>query len=570
MSFIQQYWPPIRDAIEVNNDPSQPKSTSQVQCPICMDDIAVTSFPPIPQRQITVPGADPTLGEVLLCGHILCQECRVASEAASHPLENRTCPMCRTSLQCIDCGKPSQVIPIPKEGPVTSVPAILSEGGRCRECQATAEVGESIQQGDWPGGLQDLEPGFVPLFYHLAGKLEQQGYAVSPRNLVDAFATIIEDEFLEMVTGRVQAIQDKHAALEGQTPWFADDPDTPVPRAADLPGHGQRLPRLVPQEDNWPLSGTLPAGPAPQQNPWGAIGEAVPQGLPTPTSPFAQAAMQPLPGGRIAVYAEAIPNNPWSRAAMEARNMALTAAMRQVVNMTPPLGSDETFGQHSEERFAFDPLPAPFDPSEASAGQAANLTSATTQWMPFPSSSTPFIEVRTEAAPSTAHAVHTIDLTPPLPSPSAHLSAHEALLREVIEERFRAGLDITASVAELMADRQRRQRPISPLVAWSRGPTLDDREFIHRHAVAAMNAHMVADMSSNSGWDRFGFSHHDASNDDDYIDFDDLLPSTDDEGGEDGDDSGDYNELSSSPDSDTNSEDEDVEMAPAPDLFHYV
>ncbi|EKJ78271.1 hypothetical protein FPSE_01732 [Fusarium pseudograminearum CS3096] len=532
MSSIQQYWPPIRDAIEVNNDPSQPNSTIRAQCPICMEDVAVTSFPPIPQRQATVPRTDPNLGEVLLCGHILCQQCRVSNEAASHPFENRTCPMCRTSLQCIDCGKPSQVIPIPKEGPVTSVPAILSKGSRCRECQATAEVGESIQQGDWPEGLQDLEPGFVPLFYHLAGKLEQQGYAVSPRNLVDAFATIIEDEFLEMVTGRVQAIQGRHAALEGQTPWFADDPDTPVPRPTDLPGGGQRLQRLVPQEDNWPLSGTSPAGPAPQQNPWGPIGEAVPQGLPTPTSPLARPAMQPF-------------------------------------DMRSPPSFEGFFGQRSENR-------PTFSLSEMSAGQAINLTSPTTQWMAFPSSSSPFIEVHTEAAPSTAHAVRAVDPTTPLFSPAAHPSAHEALMREVIEERFGAGLDITASVAELMADRLRRQRPISPLVAWSRGPTLDDREVINRHAVAAMNAHMVAEMSSNSGWDRFGFSHHDNSNDDDYIDFEDLLPSTDDEvtngddGNDDRDDSGDYYDLIISADSDTDSEDEDVEMAPAPDFFSYV
>ncbi|UZP43609.1 hypothetical protein NXS19_011421 [Fusarium pseudograminearum] len=508
MSSIQQYWPPIRDAIEVNNDPSQPNSTIRAQCPICMEDVAVTSF-------LLSHSAKPLfLAQTQISARFFSAATFYASNVV-FPMKLPVTPSRTAHVPCV---------------------ALLCSASTAenppRECQATAEVGESIQQGDWPEGLQDLEPGFVPLFYHLAGKLEQQGYAVSPRNLVDAFATIIEDEFLEMVTGRVQAIQGRHAALEGQTPWFADDPDTPVPRPTDLPGGGQRLQRLVPQEDNWPLSGTSPAGPAPQQNPWGPIGEAVPQGLPTPTSPLARPAMQPF-------------------------------------DMRSPPSFEGFFGQRSENR-------PTFSLSEMSAGQAINLTSPTTQWMAFPSSSSPFIEVHTEAAPSTAHAVRAVDPTTPLFSPAAHPSAHEALMREVIEERFGAGLDITASVAELMADRLRRQRPISPLVAWSRGPTLDDREVINRHAVAAMNAHMVAEMSSNSGWDRFGFSHHDNSNDDDYIDFEDLLPSTDDEvtngddGNDDRDDSGDYYDLIISADSDTDSEDEDVEMAPAPDFFSYV
>ncbi|RGP71564.1 hypothetical protein FSPOR_3270 [Fusarium sporotrichioides] len=239
MSSIQDFWPRIEEAININNDSSQPNSASHVQCPICMEDVAVTSFPPVPERQGDLPGADPTLGEVLLCGHVLCQGCRMQNEHSSPRHNNRTCPMCRTSLQCIDCGKPSLVMPIPKEGPPSSVPAIMSDGGRCRECKAIAGFEQDIHEGEWPEGLEDLEPGFVPLFYHLVGKLEQQRFIVSENHIIEAFATIVRDEFGEMLAKRREVLLDKHHALEGQTPWFGDESHistAAIPSMAALPG----------------------------------------------------------------------------------------------------------------------------------------------------------------------------------------------------------------------------------------------------------------------------------------------------------------------------------------------
>ncbi|CEI38529.1 hypothetical protein FVEN_g4906 [Fusarium venenatum] len=223
MSSIQDFWPPIEEAININNDPSQPNTTSHVQCPICLEAIAVTSFSPVPEREGDILGTDPTLGEILLCGHVLCQACRVQNEDASNPWEDRKCPMCRTSLQCIDCGKPSQVVPIPKEGPTSTVPAILTGGSRCRDCKAIAGFDESIQQGGWPEGLGDLEPGFVPLFYHLVTKMQQQNMIVCKRSIVNAFSTIVEEEFGHMVTKRSDRIHEMHAALEGESPWFEEE-----------------------------------------------------------------------------------------------------------------------------------------------------------------------------------------------------------------------------------------------------------------------------------------------------------------------------------------------------------
>ncbi|KAG8665441.1 hypothetical protein FPOAC2_10512 [Fusarium poae] len=223
MSSTQDFWPPIEEAININNDPLSTNSTSHVQCPICLEAIAVTSFPPVPEREADILGTDPTLGEILLCGHVLCQSCRVQSEEASNPWEARKCPMCRTSLQCIDCGKRSQVVPIPKEGPASSVPAILTGGSRCRDCKAVAGFDEEVQRGEWPEGLTDMEPGFVPLFYHLVTKMQQQDMIICKRSIINAFSTIVDEEFGQMVTKRSDRVHEMRAALEGESPWFEEE-----------------------------------------------------------------------------------------------------------------------------------------------------------------------------------------------------------------------------------------------------------------------------------------------------------------------------------------------------------
>lgn len=230
MSSTQQYWPSIKETIDINNDPSQPNSTSQVQCPVCLEAIAVTSFPPIPDRQGDTPSIDPTLGQVLLCGHVLCQACRVQHDLTNR-YQKRTCPMCRTSLECSDCGRPAVVVPIPKEGSPSSVPAIVSEGaehgGRCADCNSCRWFDENIQQGEWPEGLADLEPGFVPFFYHVVRKLEQEKRFVTQETIISAFATIVRHEFTDMLMKRRDAIYQRSAATSGQNPWFRNVPLAP-------------------------------------------------------------------------------------------------------------------------------------------------------------------------------------------------------------------------------------------------------------------------------------------------------------------------------------------------------
>ncbi|RBR08899.1 uncharacterized protein FIESC28_10079 [Fusarium coffeatum] len=232
MSSTLDYWPPIQEAIATNNDPSQPNSTAKVQCPICMDEIAVTSFPPVAPREGDNPGIDPTQGEILLCGHVLCQACRTHHNA-------HNCPMCRADLGCTDCGKSSKVATIPKEGPPSTIPDIAKgdDGARCADCNAKRWFNELIEQGEWPNNLADLEPGFVPLFYHVVDKLEAEKTSVTKDTITGTFSNIVRAEFTSMIGKRAEAIYNRSVTTGNR--WFQNTPArmmknrTAVPEAGD-------------------------------------------------------------------------------------------------------------------------------------------------------------------------------------------------------------------------------------------------------------------------------------------------------------------------------------------------
>ncbi|KAF4456048.1 hypothetical protein F53441_1769 [Fusarium austroafricanum] len=229
------YWPTIREAINSGITTSD-DGPMRPQCPICLEDLSVTSFPPVSGREATDGEGDPTLAEVLVCGHILCQACRQATEAVHET--KRTCPVCRAPTRCSGCGTESKVFPIPKEGEAftNSVPATVPRGfeqaGPCPMCTANQEFFENVENGKWPPGLDDLEPGFVPLFYHIVRKLEQQDRPVTEASIAEAITTIVYDEYKNMTAKRLASAILGSNAHHGQNPWSLDimtsDPNTDV------------------------------------------------------------------------------------------------------------------------------------------------------------------------------------------------------------------------------------------------------------------------------------------------------------------------------------------------------
>ncbi|RGP79258.1 hypothetical protein FLONG3_2599 [Fusarium longipes] len=241
------YWPAIKQAININNDPSQPNSTSVAECPICRGAIEVTSFPPVSEYEEEEPGV------VLLCGHVLCQACHI--EFSLSLLGDR-CPVCRTDLNCIECGIPSDVMPIPNTGSHSSVPAVISEGadhgGLCTMCKASNQFEKDIHRGEWPEGLADIEVGFVPLFYNIARWLERREGIATEEAMIEVFTRIINEEFRGMMAKRRRAILERICASEGQNPWFGDGPRAPVAETVS-PQLGQQRRADTSQADNQPL-----------------------------------------------------------------------------------------------------------------------------------------------------------------------------------------------------------------------------------------------------------------------------------------------------------------------------
>ncbi|KAF4968420.1 hypothetical protein FSARC_4217 [Fusarium sarcochroum] len=267
MPHVEGFWPTIKHAINNTISTSQPNEAIKPQCPICLEDLSVTTFPPVPNRPSTEPNVDPTLGEVLLCGHVLCQACRRASEASK-----RACPVCRAALECSRCGAHAKPFPIPKNGGAEVVPVTIPEGavheGRCPECTAKLEFLNGIDKGEWPEGLGDMEVGFVPFFYHIVGKLEEQKRQVSRLSVINAFATIVDEEYLTMISKRTIHTADTSRHLRAQNPWFEREPPAVAqPQLPATPILGARFrlppaPRLIRQPHGGPLNldGQAPAG----------------------------------------------------------------------------------------------------------------------------------------------------------------------------------------------------------------------------------------------------------------------------------------------------------------------
>ncbi|KAM0246166.1 hypothetical protein ACHAP5_004948 [Fusarium lateritium] len=242
MSHGEAFWPTVRQAI--NNNTSQPNEAVRIQCPVCLDVLATRTASAI--EALTGVG-DPTVGEVLLCGHIICPKCRSTIES-NERRSIASCPVCRAKLSCSRCSVPSLRMPITSTLATWRIPMTSPEGadhgGQCPECRAKVQFHEAVDKGEWPQGLDDTEPGFVQLFYHTLNKLEQEGHNASKALMGHALSTMVNQEFDTMMAKREGATANKARALRGENNWFATLPPVvprpiPRPRAVRM----ERVPR---------------------------------------------------------------------------------------------------------------------------------------------------------------------------------------------------------------------------------------------------------------------------------------------------------------------------------------
>ncbi|KAM0224824.1 hypothetical protein ACHAQD_001619 [Fusarium lateritium] len=246
MSHGEAFWPTIKQAI--NNNTSQPNEAVRIQCPVCLDVLATRTASAI--EAFTGVG-DPTVGEVLLCGHIICPKCRRTIESNErHSIA--TCPVCRAKLSCSRCRVPSLQMPITSTLATWRIPMTSPEGadhgGQCPECRAKVQFHEAVDKGEWPQGFDDTEPGFVQLFYHTLNTLEQRGRNVSKAVMVQALSSMVNHEFDTLMAKREEATANKARALRGGNNWFATLPPV-IPRPIPRPGAVimERVPRPIPR-----------------------------------------------------------------------------------------------------------------------------------------------------------------------------------------------------------------------------------------------------------------------------------------------------------------------------------
>ncbi|KAF5538802.1 hypothetical protein FNAPI_10995 [Fusarium napiforme] len=208
----EAFWPTIRQAIDKGSNTNSDNQAITPQCPICMEPLPVKSFPVEGELD----------AEVLLCGHVLCQPCRKQWERSE--LGDR-CPACRTTLYCSRCEVNAIPLAIPKNGEGSSIPPGIPEGKQdlCPDCQAEVEFHKAVENGEWPHNLDDMEPGFVSLFYHVVNDIEKDGDVATMSRVQDAITDTIVQEFSNMMVSRRMVTLGRGNTLRQANPWYAEN-----------------------------------------------------------------------------------------------------------------------------------------------------------------------------------------------------------------------------------------------------------------------------------------------------------------------------------------------------------
>ncbi|KAL9570854.1 hypothetical protein ACKAV7_005191 [Fusarium commune] len=208
----EAFWPTIKKAIDNGTNANSDNEAITPQCPICMEPLPVRSFPTEGELD----------AEVLLCGHALCKPCRKQYEQSN---SGGRCPVCRTTLYCSRCEVNAIPLTIPKNGEGSSLPPGLPEGTQdlCPDCLAEVEFHRDVENGEWPHNLDDMEPGFVSLFYHVVDDIEKNGGVATEGRVQEAISDTIMQEFTNMMISRRFVTLDRGNTLRQTNPWYAEN-----------------------------------------------------------------------------------------------------------------------------------------------------------------------------------------------------------------------------------------------------------------------------------------------------------------------------------------------------------
>ncbi|KAF4470818.1 hypothetical protein FALBO_2278 [Fusarium albosuccineum] len=253
----ESFWPVIKHQIHTNTQAPGP-SPIKPQCPICLEDMSVVTFP-----DPTRPGEEPRRAYLVPCGHIVCKPCHDTARSALGLGEQNKCPVCRTPLQCTRCGHHALRGKVPTAGgPVHLVDLLdltMPEGGafqsRCPECVAGDAFLDKVDAGDLPADIADIETGFVSFIYHTIESMEEQHRQVGKNDLLSVFRTILDAEWDKLMRHRdevTEQINQEHRMVNPCC-WFGD-----ICLRTVHPGQQQAIPGAHPAHGH----GHAHAGPA--------------------------------------------------------------------------------------------------------------------------------------------------------------------------------------------------------------------------------------------------------------------------------------------------------------------
>ncbi|KAK1990316.1 hypothetical protein LX36DRAFT_695307 [Colletotrichum falcatum] len=148
------FWPNIRD--DYLRSLEDQITRIDIPCVICGDDCIIDTESGWLWACKRPGGIGRELPVILCCGHMVGDECLERwSQARRDQGEAPSCPICRMSLQCTDCGATMPGWPLTRDVPVGET-RTLGQGGhrvtRCNGCCAEGRLGEAVRRSrDAPG-----------------------------------------------------------------------------------------------------------------------------------------------------------------------------------------------------------------------------------------------------------------------------------------------------------------------------------------------------------------------------------------------------------------------------------
>ncbi|KAL7935129.1 hypothetical protein V8C35DRAFT_326846 [Trichoderma chlorosporum] len=188
-------------------------------CPICYDELPVRGLNQS-EELLQHDG-----GLVIGCGHMFCRECLVKSLRGQRQLKlGRSCPICRTAIQCPRCGVHGAILNIPREqSDPEELPRIgIDEGENaalCLRCEAREWWIGKVERGRHGLPHRDkIVSDFQMFMYHMMERMEDDGVAMGIVEVEQQLLVLLKENFMRLFQERERQIS-RYISESTRQPW---------------------------------------------------------------------------------------------------------------------------------------------------------------------------------------------------------------------------------------------------------------------------------------------------------------------------------------------------------------